>query len=122
MNESEYQRLLLLEAPKRLQDVRLFRRNVGAVKVAITEDKTRWTRFGIPGQADLYCLVRGGKIIECEVKKLGGRLSKEQEAWRDFCQSWSVPWLLLKPLKDEATDATIARWIGEIAALCSLKR
>ena len=121
MIESDYQRLLLLEAPKRLPHVRLFRRNVGAVKAAVGADgAARWTRFGIPGQSDLWAVVRGGYIIEIEIKGLAGSLSPVQRAWRDFCLGWGVPWLLLKPLKGEAPEATVARWIGDIERLsCS---
>lgn len=113
MNESQYQRLLLLEAPRKLPDVRLFRRNVGQGQY-VGDGVHRVVTFGIKGQSDCYAIVRGGKLVELEIKALGGSLTKEQRAWRDFCQSWGVPWLLLKPLKDEAVDATIARWCEEI--------
>jgi hypothetical protein len=112
MNESEYQGLLLLAAPRHLADMRLFRRNVGVAQMG-----ERMTRFGIKGQADIYAIVRGGRIIELEIKSLVGRLTKEQQAWRDFCSRWQVPWLLLKPMKDESSDATVYRWCAEIAAV-----
>ena len=115
MIESEYQRLLLLEAPKRLPHVRLFPRRIAAVQI-----EERFVSFGIKGQADVQAVLRGGRIIECELKALGGTLTAEQKVWRDFCLGWGVPWLLLKPLKGEAPEATVARWIGDIERLsCS---
>lgn len=109
MIESDYQRLLLLEAPKRLQHVRLFPRRIAAVQI-----EERFVSFGIKGQADVQAVLRGGKIIEMELKALGGSLTPEQKVWRDFCASWGVPWLLLKPLKFEKPVETVARWCDEI--------
>ena len=112
-SEAELQAKLLLEAPKHLSNVRLFRRNIGAVQTG-----ERWTRFGIPGMADVQVVLKGGRIIECEIKALGGSLRPEQKAWQTFCENWEIPWLLLKPLKNEDAETTVTRWIGEIAALC----
>lgn len=109
MIESDYQRLLLLEAPKRLPNIRLFPRRIAAVQI-----EERFVSFGIKGQADVQAILKGGQLIECELKALGGSLTPEQKVWRDFCKMWNVPWLLLKPLKGEEPEATVARWCEEI--------
>ena len=108
--ESELQTALLLAAPAAIPHLRLFRRNVAKVRVG-----KRTIRFAIPGQCDLYGLVRGGRHIEVELKAAAGSLSAEQRAWRDFCQEWNVPWLLLQAGRGETVEVTVSRWLSELA-------
>ncbi len=86
-HESRLQAKLLLEAPKRFADMRLFRRNVGAATMAsgIT------VHFGIKGQCDLYGVIRGGKIIEVELKGVGKNLKPDQRNWASWCAEWGDP-------------------------------
>jgi hypothetical protein len=111
MPELRAQALLLLEAPRLLPNLRLFRRNVGASK-AIYNGVERFVRFGIKGQCDIWGTFKGGQHIELELKARNGRLSEEQEAWRDFCRSWDVPWLLLQEKRSETPEQCVVRWCG----------
>lgn len=113
--ESELQWALLKAAPAAIPHLRLFRRNVGTVRV-----QNRTMRFGVAGQADLYGVFRGGLHLELELKAAGGRLSPEQRAWQAFCLSWKVPHVLLVGGASETTDQTVERWIAEIRE-CELK-
>lgn len=107
--ESDLQWALLAAAPAAIPQLRLFRRNVGTVRV-----HNRVMRFGVAGQADLYGIFRGGRHLEVELKAAGGRLSPEQRAWRDFCLSWQIPHVLLVGGADERIEQTVARWIQEL--------
>jgi len=114
MREGDLQRLFLISAAERIPNLRLFRRNVGSVQM---EDGRRF-RSGIPGMADLYGYWQDSagrsRPIEIEIKGLKGRLSKEQEAWRDWCLVHAVPWVLLYPLKDEPPEHTMIDWITSV--------
>jgi len=102
--------MLLLEAPRALAGLRLFRRSVGAVKI-----DPRFIRFAVPGQCDLYGFWRGGRSIELEVKAAGGALSPNQRAWRDFCLEWGIPWIELRPYPPEDVRQTLDRWLRLIS-------
>jgi len=112
MIETELQKLLLLAAPAALPNIRLFRRNTGVATYG-----ERKVKFGIKGQCDLYGLLRGGQHWEIELKSAVGSLSLDQQRWRDFCEGWKVPYVLLKALHGDSTDRTIARWITELGML-----
>ena len=60
--ETDYVRSLMQRTSLELRDVRLFRRNVGVVKL---EDRV--FRASIPGQCDLYVIGRGGWHGEVEI-------------------------------------------------------
>jgi hypothetical protein len=115
MTESTLQVALLLAAPSRLPALRLFRRNVLAARVG-----ERTVRAGIKGQADLYAYVRGGSVIEIELKAAGKLLSPEQKTWQTWCREWGVPHLVLRAEKGETVEGTVERWIGEISAALNL--
>jgi hypothetical protein len=112
MIESEYMRKLLVRASSEIPNLRLFRRNVGALKVS----ERRMFRSGIPGQCDLYGYERGtGRVVEIEIKNVRGRLTQAQERWRDWCREWGIPWVLCDvSLLDPSPDATVTRWIEQI--------
>ena len=109
--ESELQWALLKAAPARIVDIRLFRRNVGTVRVG-----QRVMRFGIAGQCDIQGLWKRGVALELELKTATGRLSPEQRAWQAFCEAWSIPHMVLRGAVDETTEQTVERWLGEIDA------
>ena len=111
--ELELQRQLLIAAPRALPDVRLFRRNVMRVQIA----NGAQVKSGIKGQCDLHGYLKGcGLGFEIELKSHAGRLSKEQEAWRDWCAGWGVPWIVLAGSRLETSEQTVHRWLGEVAA------
>jgi hypothetical protein len=114
MIESEYMRRLLARSATELPSVRLFRRNVGAIKMP----SRRVFRFGIPGQCDLYGYERGsGRALEIELKNVRGRLTPAQERWRDWCREWGVTWILCEVRdRDSSPDETVTRWLWEIKA------
>lgn len=92
-----------------LPNVRVFRRNVGAIET----NHGGVFRAGIPGQCDVYGFVRGGYAFEVEFKAAGGRLSEPQIRWRLFCESWGIPWLLLQAKRGETCEQTLSRWDSE---------
>jgi hypothetical protein len=102
----------LLEAPKRIPDLRLFRRNVLAVRI-----ENRGMRAGIKGQADLYGFWKGGRPIELELKAAHRHQRPEQKVWAEWCHAWGVPYLLLKARPEETLEETVSRWCSEVEAL-----
>jgi hypothetical protein len=106
--EQDYVRSLLGHAAMEFSDVRLFVRQVGAIKT-----DGRVFRAGIKGQADLYAVDRRAKHYEIEVKRFT-KLSPDQEAWKAWCSAWGVPWLLLEVRKAEMPVDTIDRWVEEL--------
>lgn len=115
VTESQLQVALLLAAPARLPSLRLFRRNVVAVRI---EERT--VRAGIKGQCDLYGYVRGGRIIEIELKSATRRSTPEQVVWAEWCKAWGVPHLLLRAAKDETVENTVNRWCFELERLITV--
>lgn len=107
--ESQLQARLLLVAPERLPTLRLFRRNISTVNL-----RGYKVQFGIPGQGDLYGLVRGGRHLEIELKSATGSLNPEQRAWREWCIGWGIPHVVLKARKDETVEETVERWCDEL--------
>jgi len=115
--ESSLQTSLLLAAPQRLPELRLFRRNV-----VVAQHGDRQTRAGLKGQADLYGYVRGGTVIELELKGHRTAVSPEQKAWAAWCAEWGVPFLLLRARGGESAEETVERWLGEIEAVVRAPR
>lgn len=115
-NEVDYQRAFLARASLEFRDHRMFRRNVGSIKV-----DDRFFRASIPGQCDLYVIGRGGWHGEIEIKRFTG-LSPAQVAWRDWCASWGVPWLCISVERGEPIPVTIARWLAECATWMRVAR
>jgi len=113
--ENALQSRLLLEAPKQIADLRLFRRQIMAGRI-----EGRFMRAGIVGQADLHGYFRGGIAIELELKALRGRHAVEQIAWSKFCVEWGVIYLKLQAGKLETPEVTVDRWLTEITKARSL--
>ena len=113
--ESQLQGKLLLEAPKRFPNMRLFRRNVGKARL----QGGYVVRFALPGQCDLYGIVRGGRHIEIELKGIDGKLKPDQVTWKTWCDEWGVPHLVLTASKLETDEETVDRWCREIGILLS---
>ena len=115
MIESDYQRALLARVSVEFRDHRFFRRNTGSIRI---ED--RFFRAGIKGQCDIEVIGRGGWHGELELKRFT-RLSDSQEAWRNWCISWEIPWLCLSVEREESPPITMARWVGELKAWAKVK-
>jgi hypothetical protein len=108
----QLQPTFLLLAPKRIPDLRLFRRNV--IKVHVGD---RFVRAGVRGQADLHGYWLGGAGIEIELKAARGRSTPEQIAWATFCQGWGVRHLVLKADARETAEETAERWCREVEVM-----
>jgi len=106
MKETHLMREFMHRAAVALPMLRLFRRNVAFIKV-----DNRAIRAGLKGQADLYGYIRGGRVIEIEIKAAHGKLTPEQEAWRDWCQEWGIPHLVLWAHDDDP----VTGWLEEVA-------
>lgn len=106
--ESDYKRDLMARAAVHFPRHRFFSRSVALIAVGDRKFKT-----GIPGQADIYVLGRGGGHWELELKRYGS-LSEAQERWRDWCAEWQIPWMCLDAKKSESPPETIARWVEEL--------
>jgi hypothetical protein len=109
MGEIELQRDFMYEAARALPHVRLFRRQVGLFR---TEERT--IKVAQKGMADLYGYVRGGRVVEIELKSRRGRLSEEQKNWQRWCKEWAIPHLVLEAWKNETSEQTVSRWIEEL--------
>jgi hypothetical protein len=110
--ESRLQSLLLLRAPGRIPQMRLFRRNVAKVRV-----QNRKLTFGIKGQCDIYAIIRGGRHLEIELKATKGKLSEEQIAWANWCYENLVPHTVLFARSEETPEKTVERWLDELIFL-----
>lgn len=113
--ESQLQTAMLLAAPACLPSLRLFRRNVGEAKMR----SGHTVNFGIAGQCDLYGFLRGGRVVEVELKAAGKKIKpgSDQDKWRTWCLEWGVPHIVLTGRKEESVAETVARWIEELRAL-----
>ncbi len=114
--ETDLLALFLRAAPLAIRDVRVYRRNIIRRKVVIDEREVMLVN-GIPGQADAYALVRGGRHIELETKAAKGKMRAAQVRWRAFCEAWGVPHLVLRALAGELPDETVNRWCEELRAI-----
>ena len=106
--ESDYVHALLGRASLEFRHVRLFVRQVGAIKV-----DDRMFRAGQAGQADLWAVDMSARHYEIEVKRYT-KLSPAQIVWRDWCRSWNVPWTVIEVHKTEQPGQTVERWIHEL--------
>jgi len=115
MTETDLMWALVRAIPHAIPDARPFRRAVFNVRA---EQGFR-AKAGVPGQCDLYVYVKPGRIIEVETKARRGVLSPRQRVWQAFCHEWGVPHVVLKERNGETSDATVARWVGEIRMAAS---
>lgn len=106
--EHDYKQALLARAAVEWPAHRFFSRSVALIAVG-----DRKFRTGIPGQADVYILGRGGRHWELEIKRYGS-LSEAQERWRDWCLAWEIPWMCVEASRSEAPAETLVRWVREL--------
>lgn len=73
--------------------------------------RLRWVSIGIKGRCDWWAvLLRNGTHIEIEAKRKDkkGKLSPEQEEFRDECREKKIPWL-------ECTSGKqLAKWLDTL--------
>ena len=118
--EGQLVRMLQQALPYALPDVLVFSRPI--VNAQATARGNTWrVRAGVPGQADLYAVARGGLHVEIETKSFAGhdrgRLQTAQIAWRRRCQELDIPHLVLRALRGEAPGATVERWVREVRSV-----
>jgi hypothetical protein len=116
VNETDLLHLFMVAVPAAFPDVRVFRRNI--INRTVEErGRVFQLKSGIPGQADAYAIVKGGRHVEIETKSARGTMRDAQEAWREWCLSFDVPHLVLRAGRKEGTHETIARWLCELGAV-----
>jgi len=84
--------------------MRIWRQNTGK---APSWDGLRVITFGVKGGADISGLLRGGRRLEIEVKKPGGRQSEEQKAFQRMIEGLGGLYILAFSVDDvrEALEA-----------------
>lgn len=112
MNETDLVRRFIPMAVQILP-VRLFRRQIMLAK----SDDGRVMKAGVKGQADIWGFTLEGRHIEIEAKAASGRLTPDQAAWRAFCETTGVVYMLAQAERDERPDTTCTRWVNQLAAL-----
>ncbi len=80
-------------------DCRLWRCNVGR---AVTE-RGQWMNFGLPGMADLagiLCVNGAGVALFIEVKSEHGRLSPQQQRFRQMVETFGACYIEARSVED----------------------
>lgn len=68
-----------------------------------------------PGFADLILIKRSDDralVGFFEVKREGAKMSAEQEAFRDQCEDWRLPFAVVRSVDDATETLTEWGWIG----------
>jgi hypothetical protein len=78
-------------------DCWVFRANVG-----VGRSGGRFVRFGLPGQADISGILRGGKRLELEVKLPEGKhkVTPEQQAFGEAILAHGGVWAVVKSVEE----------------------
>jgi phage FluMu protein Com len=130
MTESELQKYIL-EAFRHDSEIKLWRRNVGAV---VTDNK-RFIRFGIAGMSDLEGIVKElkcpqcgiinyGVHIEIELKGDGGKLSVHQKNWLEDTARYNGIAVLIHPERNDPIglrERVLKMLIGQKCPQCVSK-
>ena len=101
MTEKQVQNAILREFGTR-PELRLWRQNTGAARVG-----RRFVRFGVPGQADLTGILRGGRRLEIEIKSPIGRQTPDQRAFQALIERFGGVYALARTVED------VCRAIGD---------
>lgn len=97
-------RIYVARATAAFPDVRFLIRNVGSAVIGESR-----VRFGIKGMADIEAIKRPNIHLEIELKNTHTPHTREQKAWQAWCESWGIPYLLLRA---QASDP-FAQWLDE---------
>jgi hypothetical protein len=111
MRETEFQKWIL-QAFEGDRNIKLFRRNVGAVRTEKSNGRKGFVRFAEAGQSDLwgwivecrcpFCnSVQYGLHFEIEVKSEDGKLTDKQKEWLEMVAQNNGIAIVLRPI---ATD------------------
>jgi len=108
MKESDIQRAILSTFGA-LPWMRLFRQQAGRIRT----DEGYWVQLAPPGAADLtgwICVpsarmptgefYSAGRRIELEIKSARGRVSPQQQRWRDACLAGGVLHIVARSIDD----------------------
>lgn len=91
-------------------DMRAWRQNVGAVKVA-----GRVFHAGPPrGAADITGIIEGGRRLEVELKMHGGKLRPEQESWRRMVLTFGGVYVLYEYDDSKSLDDNVEACVLEV--------
>jgi len=94
MSETLFVKKILIYLEQR-RDLICWRNNVGASQM-----NNRWVRFGVPGHADIFGILEGGKFFCVEAKFGKGRQSKEQKDFEHKVSSIGGEYILAYSLAD----------------------
>ncbi|QHJ84041.1 MAG: hypothetical protein [Caudoviricetes sp.] len=92
-SESDIQSLILIYVTS-LPESFAFRMNTG-----VSNNDGRFTRYGIPGQPDIFMIYRG-RFIGVEVKTKTGRQSEKQKQWQRNCERAGGIYILARSVDD----------------------
>lgn len=84
--------------------LRCFRQNTGKARQG-----DQVVTYGVLGQADIRCIVRGGYLWEIEVKTATGRQSNRQAAYERMLVELGAEYTLARCVED-AWNAARRRW------------
>ena len=96
MTERAIQSEILLAVQQEWPTGVVYRRNVGAM----LDSRGKMVRFGLPGQADIACIIEG-RAIEVEVKAPGKKQTEDQRNWQKAVERAGGVYVLAYS-KDEA--------------------
>lgn len=98
--EQQIQQEILLGLTQRYhKSIRIWRANTGKAMIA-----NRMIAFGVPGQADISGVMRGGYRLEIEVKRPGCTLGSRQRRYRDMIQEMGGIYILAFSLEEAIRD------------------
>ena len=92
-SEHDIQALILIYVTS-LPDTFAFRMNTGKARMG-----GRFVTFGIPGQPDIFAIIRG-RFVGIEVKTATGRQSKDQQNWQRNCERAGGLYILARSVDD----------------------
>ena len=78
--------------------VPVFRINSGAFMIG--DISPRFFRAGFNGCPDLVALLGDGRTLWIEAKAPRGKLSRDQEWFRDLCRERATPWVCARSFED----------------------
>ena len=86
--------------------LRVWRQNTGAMQVG-----DRFVRFGINGAADITGVLACGMRLELEVKRPGGKQSKDQRRFQGVMDAMGALYAVVDSV--ESVDRVLALHVGE---------
>lgn len=100
-SEHDIQALILIYVTS-LPDTFAFRMNTGKARMG-----GRFVTFGIPGQPDIFAIIRG-RFVGIEVKTATGRQSKDQKNWQRNCERAGGLYILARSVDDVRSALSLA--------------